>query len=108
LDVRLLGVGPALLRFGLPEHAVSSTTVCCLYPIRGGLLVRTPGGSISFTQTGSDVVEVSSAIAGFFPRLAAQRPGPRWPGLLYPQVQARLHVALGRRYFARLWQEAPR
>jgi len=108
LDVRLLGVGPALLRFGRPEHAVSSTMVRCVYPIKGGLLVRTPGGSISFTQTGSDVVEVSSAIAGFFPRLAARRPGRRWHGLLYPQVQARLHVALGRRYFARLSQEARR
>jgi hypothetical protein len=108
LDVRLLGVGPALLRFGRPEHAVSSTIVRCLYPLRGGLLVRTPGGSISFTQTGSDVVEVSSAIAGYFPRLATRRQGRRWHGLLYPQVQARLHVALGRRYFARLWQEARR
>lgn len=106
LDVRLLGVGPALLRFGRPEHAVSSTTVRCLYPIRGGLLVRTPGGSISFAQSGSDDVEVSSAIAGFFPRLAARRQGRRWQGLLYLHVQARLHVALGRRYFARLRREA--
>lgn len=108
LDVRVLGIGPALLRFGRPEHAVESTEVRCLYPIRGGLLVRTPGGSISFTQTGTDVVEVSSAIAGYFPRLAARREGRRWHGLLYPQIQARLHVALGRRYFARLWQEASR
>jgi hypothetical protein len=106
LDVRLLGIGPALLRFDRPEHTVNSITVRCLYPIRGGLLVRTPGGSISFTQTGSDVVEVSSAIAGFFPRLAARGEGRRWRGLLYAQVQARLHVALGRRYFTRLWREA--
>jgi hypothetical protein len=107
LDIRLLGVGPALLRFGRPEHAVGSTSVHCLYPIRGGLLARAPGGSISFTQTGSDVVEVSSAIAGFHPRLAT-RQGRHRRGLLYPQVQARLHVALGRRYFARLWQDAHR
>jgi hypothetical protein len=108
LDLRLLGVGPALLRFGRPEHAVGSSIVRCLYPISGGLLVRAPGGSISFTQTGSDVVEVSSAIAGFFPRLAPRRSRRRWHGLLYPQVQARLHVSLGRRYFARLLQEARR
>ncbi len=108
LDVRLLGVGPTLLRFGPPEHLVSSTVVRCLYPIRDGLLVRSPGGSISFTQTGSDVVEVSSAIAGFFPRLAARHQGRHWRGLLYPQVQARLHVALSRRYFARLAQETRR
>jgi hypothetical protein len=108
LEFRLFGAGPALLRFGRPELCVTSTTVRCLYPIRGGLLVRAPGGSISFTQTGSDVVEVSSAIAGFFPRLAPRRQRRRWQGLLYLQVQARLHVALGRRYFAHLPQEARR
>jgi hypothetical protein len=108
LEVRLLGIGPALLRFGQPEHVVSSRSVSCLYPIRGGLLARSPAGSISFTQTGLDTVEVSSAIKGFFPRLAVRHPCRRWHGLLYLQVQARLHVALGRRYFARLSQEANR
>lgn len=108
LDVRLLGAGPSLLRFGRPEHTVDSTIVRCLYPIRGGLLVRTPGGSISFTQTGSDAVEVSSAIAGFFPRLATRRQRRHWHGLLYPHVQVRLHVAVGRRYFADLQLEARR
>ena len=105
VEIRLLGVRPALLRFGRPEHAVSSSVVSCLYPIRGGLLARSPAGSISFAQTGSDAVEVNSAIRGFFPRLAVRRQRGRWNGLLYPQIQARLHVALGRRYFARLWQE---
>jgi hypothetical protein len=51
---------------------------------------------------------VSSAIKEFFPRLTARRQWRRRPGILYPQVQARLHVALGRRYFARLWREALR
>jgi hypothetical protein len=108
LEVRLLGIGPALLRFGQPTHEVSSTAVSCLYPIRGGLLARAPAGSISFTQTGSDAVEVRSAITGFFPRLAVRRQWRRWQGVLYPQIQARLHVALGRRYFARLWRDAVR
>jgi hypothetical protein len=108
LDVRVLGVGPALLRFGRPDYVVGPTSVSCLYPIRGGLLARAPGGSISFTQTGLDVVEIRSAIAGYYPRLARRRQGRRWPGLLYPHVQARLHVALGRRYFARLRREARR
>lgn len=107
-EVRLLGLGPALLRFGQPEHAVSSDSVSCLYPIRGGLLARVPAGSISFTQTGLDTVDVSSVIEGFFPRLATRRQRRRWQGLLYPQIQARLHVALGRRYFARLWLDALR
>ena len=104
LQLRLLGIGPALLRFGQPQHSVSIGEVSCLYPISGGLLARAAAGSISFTQAGVDAVEVRSAIDGFFPRLAARRRH----GLLYPHVQARLHVALGRRYFARLWAEARR
>lgn len=108
LQVRLFGVGPTLLRFGRPEHHVRSSAVSCRYPIVGGLLARSPAGSISFTQEGTEVVEVRSAIDGFFPRLAVRRPRRLWNGLLYPHVQARLHVALGRRYFARLWIEAGR
>jgi hypothetical protein len=102
----VLGFGPALIRFGEPELAVTPTAVSCLYPIRGGVLARAPAGSISFTQTGLEVVEVRTAISGFFPRLAVRPNRLRWKGLLYPHVQARLHVALGRSYFARLWQEA--
>lgn len=105
-ELRVLGLGPALLRFGPPELTVSSGTVSCLYPIRGGVLASTPAGSICFTQMGADHVEVRSAISGFFPRLAAHPRRPPWSGVLYPQIQARLHVALGRRYFARLRQEA--
>ena len=101
-ELRLLGAGPALLRFGEPELEVSRGAVGCRYPIRGGLLARSPAGSISFAQSGVDGVEVSTTIAGFFPRLAARRR----KGLLYPHVQARLHVALARSYFARLWREA--
>jgi len=108
VQIRLLGLGPALLRFGSPEHAVTGSSVSCLFPIRGGLLARAPVGAISFTQTGLEAVEVRSAISGFFPRLAARRQRRHWDGLLYPHVQARLHVALGRRYFARLWSEAAR
>ena len=107
-QLRLLGLGPALLRFGQPELSVNASSVSCLYPIRGGLLARIPAGSISFTQTGLDDVELRSVISGYFPRLAARPDRPRWNGFLYPLIQARLHVALGRRYFARLWQEAIR
>jgi hypothetical protein len=106
LTVRLLGIGPALLRFGHPEHEVSPSRVTCLYPIRGGVLASAPSGAISFTQAGLRDVEVSSAITGFFPRLATRRRWRRWDGVLYLQVQARLHDALGRRYFTRLWREA--
>ncbi len=95
LEIRLLGRGPALLRFGLPEHAVDPNTVRCTYAIQGGLLARAPAGSIRFTQQGVDAVSVTSAVEGFLPRL----------GVLYAPVQSRLHVALGRRYFSRLRRE---
>lgn len=108
VELRVLGIGPALLRFGIPEPAVAPDFVTCRYPIVGGLLVRTPGGSISFTQTAGCSVEVRSEIDGFFPRLATRRVRRGWRGVLYPQVQTRLHVALGRRYFARLRMEAAR
>jgi hypothetical protein len=107
-SLRLLGVGPALLRFGRPEVSTSPSGVSCRYPISGGLLARVAAGSISFTQTGSAGVEVRSAISGFVPRLAARPGRPRWQGVFYGQVQARLHDAVARRYFARLGREASR
>jgi|RhiMetdeSRZDD1v2_1073273.scaffolds.fasta_scaffold143171_2 hypothetical protein len=108
LELRVFGVGPALLRFGPPEHLVTPAAVTCRYPILGGLLTRMPTGTISFTQTTGTEVELSSAIHGFFPRLAPRRLRRGWNGVLYHQIQARLHVALGRRYFARLREEATR
>jgi hypothetical protein len=97
LEMCVLGRGPALLRFGLPEAAIDSETVSCSYPIHGGLLARAPAGSLSFTQQGVASVAVTSAVEGFLPRL----------GVLYAPVQSRLHVALGRRYFSRLGRQAP-
>ena len=97
-EIRLLGRGPALLRFSRGEEAVSADTVSCRYPIVGGLLARGPAGSIRFTQQGTDVVAVTSAVEGFLPRL----------GVIYAPVQSRIHVALGRRYFTRLQREAGR
>jgi hypothetical protein len=96
LEMRVLGRGPALLRFGRPEESIDTETVSCSYPIRGGLLARAPAGSLRFTQQGLGPVAVTSAVEGFLPRL----------GVLYAPVQSRLHVALGRRYFSRLRREA--
>jgi hypothetical protein len=96
-EIRLLGRGPALLRFSPGEQTVSADTVTCRFAILGGLLARAPaGGSIRFTQEGVDAVVVTSAVEGFLPRL----------GVFYAPVQSRLHVALGRRYFRRLKREA--
>ena len=101
--VELALVGRAvLLRFGPPEARVDGDAVVCRYPILGGLLARAPGGSISFSQQGGERPELRSAIKGFAPRLAARPGRPDWTGALYAHVQARLHRAVGRRYFARL------
>ena len=97
LEIRLLGRGPALLRFGRPQRTIAAEAVSCSYPIRGGLLARAPVGSLRFTQEGlGGAVAVTSAVEGFLPRL----------GVLYAPIQSRIHVALGRRYFSRLRREA--
>lgn len=106
LELRLLGVGPALLRFAGPILSAHDGSVVSRYRIVGGLLARTPAGSISFEQSESDPVQLRSAITGFFPRLAARPGRPRWTGALYGQVQVRLHLGVSRRYFARLLDEA--
>ena len=102
IELRLLGRGPALLRFGAPRIEVTTTLVSCRYPIEGGLLARRPGGEIDFAQTGDGPTVLRSAIRGFFPSLAARSGSPGWTGALYNRVQSRIHVVVSRRYFARL------
>ena len=102
LDLRAFGRGPRLLTFGAPVLEVSPTHVGCSYPISGGLLAHRPEGEISFVQSSGDGLELRSAIRGFFPSLAARAGGPHWTGALYDRVQTRIHVAICRRYFARL------
>jgi hypothetical protein len=98
LELRLLGVGPALLRFGRPEIiSVDHSGIGCRYPIRGGALARRPVGSITLSQSGSEPPELCAAVVGFVPRLG------RTP--LYGQLQRRLHVRISRRYFRRLLRE---
>jgi hypothetical protein len=91
-----------LLSFGPADIRARDDLVVCRYPIVGGLLARAPGGSISFAQRAGDLPELRSTIAGFLPRLGARPGRPRWTGALYAQIRARLHRAVGRRYFARL------
>jgi hypothetical protein len=101
VELRLLGRTP-LLRFGPAEVRLAGDVVLCRYPILGGALARVPGGAISFAQQGGARPELRSAITGFHPRLGARPGRPGWTGALYAQGQARLHRAVGRRYFARL------
>jgi hypothetical protein len=108
VELRVLGHGPSLLRFGAPTFDATPTTVSCTYPIRGGLLARRPVGEIVFAQRADSGLEVRSAIRGFVPTLAAREGKPDWTGSLYNRLQSRIHVAVSRRYFARLIAEAKR
>ena len=105
IELRLLGHGPSLLRFGKPAFKATTTLVYCRYPIEGGLLARRPAGEIIFAQVGGAAPVVRSAIRGFFPRLAARTGEPGWTGAFYNRVQSRIHVVVSRRYFARLIAE---
>jgi hypothetical protein len=96
VELRLLGRGPCLLRFGHPETSAAGEVVFCRYPILGGLLARRAGGSITLSQTADDEPELRAAVTGFVPRLRG----------LY-RLQSRVHLAIGRRYFRRLIAEAP-
>lgn len=100
IEIRLFGVGPSLLLFGLPELEVSGDVVSCRYRVRGGLLARRPGGALTLTQVGREHAELHAAVSAFVPRLV-------FP-LLYDRLQHRLHVRISRRYFRRLIVEAAR
>jgi hypothetical protein len=89
IELRALGV--VLLAFGQAETAADDDRVACAFPIRRGLLVRRPGGTITLAQTAGP--EIRSTITGFHPRLG---------GPLYSQVQRRFHLAVSRHYFRRL------
>jgi hypothetical protein len=105
LELRLLGGGPVLLRFGQPLVEADDSRAICSYPIEGGLLASRAAGEIAFEQTAGSM---RSTIRGFFPRLAAREGEPDWTGALYNQLQSRAHVAISRRYFQRLIAEAPK
>jgi hypothetical protein len=106
LELRLFGNGPALLRFGQPTVQATNALVVCSYPIEGGLLAQRPVGEIVFAQIGGARLAVRSTIRGFFPSLAARKGEPDWTGALYNQLQSRIHIAISRRYFARLIADA--
>lgn len=107
-ELRLLPTGPTLLRFGPPAVTVRASVVAARYPILGGLLAREPAGFLTLAQVAGDGMEARSSVAGFVPRLGARPGAPRWTGAAYAAVQARLHDAIGRRFLARLAEEARR
>ena len=94
-----------LLRFGAAEIMVDEHGVLARHAITGGLLARTAGGSITFSQSPPPDVQLRATIDGFFPRLGRRPGGPAWSGGLYRHVQQRIHTSISRRYFARLIDE---
>jgi hypothetical protein len=98
VELRLVGRWP-LLRFGAPQTLVDASGVLCRFPITGGRLARSPGGSITFAQVVAPAIELRATIDGFYPRLSAR---------LYRHVQQRIHTSISRRYFERLIAEGPR
>jgi hypothetical protein len=106
LDLRVRGRGPVLLRLGPAEVTFEPDRVVCAFPIRGGLLARRPGGVLALSESRGEPVELRAAVHGFFPRLGIRPGRPRWIGGLYDVAQVRAHVAISRRYFARLIAEA--
>jgi hypothetical protein len=106
VELRLLGRGAVLLRFDGPIVEATAELASCRYAIKGGLLARRAAGEIAFAQVGGPAPFLRSAIRGFFPSLAARAGEPDWTGALYNQLQSRIHVAISRRYFARLIAEA--
>jgi hypothetical protein len=102
VELRLRPGGVLLLAFAPPELSAANGIVRCTYPISGGLLTRSAGGTISFSQETGPPPALTSAISGFFPRLAAAPGRPSWTGAFYEQVQRRLHLAVSKRYFEAL------
>jgi hypothetical protein len=97
-----------MLRFGAPGTIVDESGVLSRFPITGGALARTPGGSITFSQSAPPAVQLRATIDGFFPRLGGRPGSPAWTGALYRHVQQRIHTSISRRYFQRLIGEEPR
>jgi hypothetical protein len=94
-----------LLRFDAPRTVIDDAGVLTSFAITGGALVRTPGGSITFSQSAQPHVRLRATTDGFFPRLGGRANGPAWTGALYRHVQQRIHTGISRRYFARLIDE---
>jgi len=82
--IRVLGVGPPLLRFG--PHVEGGRAIA------GGLFARRSGGMIRWD---ADHEWTSVTVAGFAPLLV----GPLW------RLEAWLHDLIGRRFLARVARE---
>ena len=73
-----------LLAFDAPSTAVDESGVLTSFAITGGLLARTPGGSITFSQSAPPHVQLRATIDGFFPRLGRRADGAGLDGRPLP------------------------
>jgi hypothetical protein len=99
VELKILGRGPALLRFGGADVSVDEHAVSCSYRIRGGLLSLGERGTLVISQSGLEQPELRVAVEGFLARLGG--------GVIYG-LQRRAHLAVSRRYFRHLLAEAAR
>jgi hypothetical protein len=93
VELRVLGRA-CVLRLGPAQTSFDAGGVRCRYAIEGGLLARRPSGSLTLSETPT---ELRAAVEGFVPRLSGQA---------YHHLQHRLHVAVSCRYFTALLAEA--
>jgi hypothetical protein len=97
VELRVLGRGPVLLRMTGPETAVDAAGLSCRYRIVGGLLARLPAGTLTLAQISEPRYELRATVAEFVPRLSTG---------LYEHFQRRIHIAVSRRFFRALLDEA--
>ena len=102
VELVLAGIVP-LLRFGSPEVGHENEAVVCGYPIRGGLLVARPGGSLVVGQRAGGALEL--VVAGYYPRLGGSMRRRSLRRALYTALQVRAHRAVGRRFLERAADE---
>jgi hypothetical protein len=97
--LKLLGAA-TLLVFGPSTLSFHGGLVSCRHAIEGGLLALRANGSVTLAQRPEgDQHELSVAVEGYLPRLAARVGAPTWSGLLYAKGQSPFHAAVSRRYF---------
>lgn len=90
-----------LFRFGPPRATAVDGAIECRFPIAGGLLAKEEGGSLAFVQRVRPP-ELEVSVEDYVPRLSSIRERPSLRRFVYRQVQERAHVAIGRRYLARM------
>jgi hypothetical protein len=99
VELKVLGRGPVLLRFGGAAVTVGDDAVTCSYRIGGGLLSLGERGTLVVSQAGREHTELRVVVDGFFARLGG--------GAFY-SLQRRAHLAVSRQYLRHLLAEAPR